>query len=220
MIIAIDGPAASGKSTVARATAERLVVGYLDTGAMYRAVALKAVETGASLEDESALAHLAESAVITFEREDGALATRVILDGEDVTQDIRSPAVNHAVSPVARVPGVRRAMVVAQRGLVGASDTVVEGRDIGSVVFPDADVKVYLIASAEERARRRLGDRALLGVDTEQRAVEESLGRRDEIDSTRADSPLTMTDDAVEIDTTGLTIEQVVDRIVGLARRS
>ena len=220
MIIAIDGPAASGKSTVARAVAERLGFEYLDTGAMYRAVALKALETDTPLDDEQGLQWLAEGAVIEFEREYGSLPTRVVLDGEEVTQAIRTPAVNHAVSPVARVPGVRRAMVASQRQMASGADTVVEGRDIGSVVFPDADVKVYLTATAEERAIRRRRDLEVAGVRKAHREVEESIGRRDHIDSSRKDSPLTLADGAVEIDTTGLTVEQVVEHIIGLVRKS
>lgn len=219
MIIAIDGPAASGKSTVARAVATRLGFHYLDTGAMYRAVAAEALRRGVSTTDASALTALASELTLTFEREDGAaLATRVLSDGRDVTSDIRTPAVDTAVSPVSSVPGVREAMVRVQRELASESDCVVEGRDIGTVVFPHAELKVYLSASPEERARRRTGDMVRLGHDLSETAVLERLERRDTADSTRQASPLAVADDAVELDTTGFSVEQVVDRIAALAK--
>ncbi len=217
MIIAIDGPAASGKSTVARAVAERLGVEYLDTGAMYRAVAYRALAEGLPLDDPAGLETLARRTDIRFAHEDGSsLPTAVIVDDVDATEAIRSPAVDDAVSQVARVPGVRAAMVAKQRELARGSDTVLEGRDIGTVVFPDADVKVFLTASAEERARRRLQDMRDRGVETSADRVEESLVRRDGLDSSRADSPLAAAADAVELDTTGLTVDEVVERVVAL----
>jgi CMP/dCMP kinase len=222
MIIAIDGPAASGKSTVARAVATRLGFAYLDTGAMYRAVAAEALRRGIPTDDAEALTALAEALTLRFEHEGGsALPTRVLSDGRDLTSEIRTPAVDVAVSPVSAVPGVRAAMVRVQREMASRGDCVVEGRDIGTVVFPGAEVKVYLSASAQERARRRTGDMERAGHDLSERTVLEHLERRDEADSTREASPLTVASDAVELDTTGLRVEEVVERIaaMGEARR-
>jgi len=217
MIIAIDGPAASGKSTVARALAKRLGFGYLDTGAMYRAVAYRALETGADPDDETAVSRIAREEEITFSYDEATgLPTRVYLGDEDVTAPIRTPAVDHAVSPVARLPKVREAMVAQQRHLGSAGDLVVEGRDIGTVVFPAAEVKVFLTASVDERARRREIDLTGSGHAIERDAVRDALHRRDTIDSTRAASPLAMADDACALDTTGLSIDEVVDEVAAL----
>ncbi len=214
MIIAIDGPAASGKSTVAKAVAKRLGVRHLDTGAMYRAVAWLALDTGTALDDHRALGELAAHHPVTFEYSSGsAAASSVWIDGRDVTTAIRTPEVDAAVSPVAAVPAVRTALVAQQRVLAAEGDTVVEGRDIGTVVFPHAEVKVFLTASAEERARRRRIDLAAQGVDVEQDEVRQRLERRDHIDSTRETSPLESASDAEQLDTTGITIEQVVEAI-------
>lgn len=215
MIIAIDGPAASGKSTVAKAVARRLSIRHLDTGAMYRAVAWLALEEGIPLDDGDSLVELAKANPIAFDYAgDAPLATSVYIAGRDVTTAVRSPEVDAAVSPVAAVPGVRAALVAQQRELADARDTVVEGRDIGTVVFPSADVKVFLTASAEERARRRRLDLAAQGHDVDQLEVQARLQRRDHIDSTREASPLEAAADAELLDTTGLSIEQVVDAIV------
>jgi len=214
MIIAIDGPAGSGKSSVAKVVAARLGFHYLDTGAMYRAVAYRALSMGVSLADEAAIGQIAVSEPITFSRAEGeSLPTRVSIGGEDVTTAIRSVEVDDAVSPVAKLPEVRLAMVARQRELAQGSDVVVEGRDIGTVVFPDAALKVYLTASAEERARRRVGDSERGGSPVKQDTVHAALLRRDEIDSNREHSPLSVADDAVVLDTTDLALEQVVDRI-------
>ncbi len=218
MIIAIDGPAASGKSTVARALAARLGAHYLDTGAMYRAVALKALRSGVALDDRASLGALARDVNITFEHEgDSPVPTSVLLDGEDVTADIRTPAVDEAVSPVASAPEVRAAMVPVQHAAAaGPHDVVVEGRDIGTVVFPEAGVKVFLTASAEERARRRHSELSGRGVEVAAEAVRTGLERRDEADSTREAAPLVPAHDAVHVDTTGLAIDEVVEVIAGL----
>jgi cytidylate kinase len=217
VIIAIDGPAASGKSTVARALAKHLGSGYLDTGAMYRAVAAEALRRGIALDDAAALTALAESVSITFEREAGSvLPTRVLIDGRDVTTEIRQPNVDTAVSPVSAVAGVRGAMVRIQRESGGEGDWVVEGRDIGTVVFPDAPVKVYLTASAEERARRREIDMRRLGVEIATDDVQKRLEARDVYDSTREASPLAAAEDAVRLDTTGLSVDEVVMLIARL----
>jgi CMP/dCMP kinase len=202
MLIAIDGPAASGKSTTARALADRLGFTYLDSGAMYRCVALLAMSFPAK-----APAVLARDARIELG------PGRVVLDGRDVTEAIRAPAVSEAASRVAADPGVREVIVAKQRALIARGDWVVEGRDIGTVVAPDADVKVFLTASPRERARRRARE---LGGDPEQVLAE--LRRRDERDSTRADSPLRPARGAFTLDTSEMSLDAVVSRVAELAR--
>jgi CMP/dCMP kinase len=219
MIVAIDGPAGSGKSTVAREVARRLVMRYLDTGAMYRAIALRALREGVSLEDEAALGQLVDRSAISFAYAEGEpLPTRILLDGEDVSEAIRTPEVDGAVSFVARQPAVREAMVVQQRALAREGDVVVEGRDIGTVVFPDAELKVYLTATPEERARRRTEQQETSGVKADRREVLDAIEQRDRIDSTREHSPLTFADDAIPLDTTLMTQAEVVDQVVELVR--
>jgi cytidylate kinase len=206
MVIAIDGPAGAGKSTVARSLAGKLGFTYLDSGAMYRCVALAGLWAGADLDDSDAIAALARSLAISL---DGA---RVELDGEDVTGRIREPEVTEASSRVSVHPGVREAMVDRQRQLIAAGSYVAEGRDIGTVVSPGSPLKVFLTASAEERARRRA---AQTGEDPG--AVLAAQRRRDERDETREHSALRAAADAVEIDTTGLAEAEVVERIAALA---
>lgn len=219
MIIAIDGPAGSGKSTVAKRVAERLGFHYLDTGAMYRAVAFRAMTRGIATSDEEGVARVAATDEITFGHEPGhALPSRVFIAGDDVTSAIRTPRVDDAVSAVASMPLVRDAMVAQQRHIAEKGDIVVEGRDIGTVVFPDAEVKVFLTAAPEERARRRVEQQAASGVLVDPAGVHQSIMRRDEIDSTRDHSPLSAADDATMLDTTGLSIDQVVQRVVHLAK--
>jgi cytidylate kinase len=223
MIVAIDGPAASGKSTVAKLLAFRLGMAYLDTGAMYRALAVEALEEGVHLSDADALTALAHRVAVSFEHESGSpLPTKVFVDGRDVTREIRTPEADSAVSPVSAVAGVREAMVEQQRRIATeCPHTVLEGRDIGTVVFPHAEVKVFLTASTEERARRRTIDMIDRGVPMAQSDVQARLESRDLYDSTREASPLTCAEDAFAIDTTGMTIDEVVDAIIGLveARR-
>lgn len=208
LIIAIDGPSGAGKGTVAREIARRLDYRHLDTGAMYRAVAWKAQHDGRDLNDETATAEVAERA--QFE-----LGDRITVDGHEVTDAIRTPEIDRAAAIVARHPAVRAALVNLQRRLGAAGGIVMEGRDIGSVVFPDADVKIFLDASPEERARRRANDpahtagRATSAADDVAKALEE----RDHIDRTRQTSPLTKAENAVYIETTGRPIDEVV-RIV------
>jgi cytidylate kinase len=200
MVIAIDGPAGAGKSTVARAVAQRLGFTYLDTGAMYRAVALASAERG---EDPAAVAEAIELEV----------GDRVLLDGRDVTTAIREPGVSAGASKVAADAGVRQALVRKQQEIVRHGDWVAEGRDIGSVVAPDAKVKVFLTATPEERARRRAAE---LGADPER--VLSALKRRDERDASADRTVHEAAPDATTVDTTGLPLDAVVERIVELAR--
>ncbi|HAL29701.1 MAG TPA: (d)CMP kinase [Coriobacteriia bacterium] len=217
MIIAIDGPAASGKSTVAKAVARRLGVRHLDTGAMYRAVTWLALERGVSTGDAEALAHMAEENPVSFEYlSDGPIADVVRIAGHDVTTAVRTPDVDANVSAVSAVPAVREALVARQRELADGREVVAEGRDIGTVVFPLAEVKVFLTASAQERARRRRIDLAGQGVEVDEAEVQARLERRDQYDSSREVSPLAAAGDATLLDTTGLTVEQVVDAIEAL----
>jgi cytidylate kinase len=206
MVIAIDGPAGAGKSTVARALAERLGFTYLDSGAMYRCVALAALRRGADPDDGGAMAALAGTIAISL------TGDRVELDGEDVGAAIREPAVSAASSRVSVHPGVREAMVARQRELIAAGRYVAEGRDIGTVVSPDSPLKVFLTASPQERARRRAAE---TGEDPE--AVLAAQRERDRRDETREHSALRAAADAVEIDTTGASKVEVVARIASLA---
>jgi cytidylate kinase len=215
-VVAIDGPAASGKSTTARLAADRLDFVYLDTGAMYRAVTWKALERGVELGDEAALGELAGATRVEFRNAGDAVC--VVVDGEDVTERIREPRVSRAVSVVSRVPSVRRAMVRIQRELAARGRCVVEGRDIGTVVFPDAPVKIFLAATLRERARRRRAELAARGVTQSLAELEAEIRERDAMDSDRADSPLRQAPDAILLDTTGMTIEAQVAEVVRLVR--
>jgi cytidylate kinase len=201
MVVAIDGPAGAGKSSVARALARTLGFKYLDTGAMYRAVALAALRRGVAPAEVAALVHV-------------DLSDGVMLDGEDVSELIRTPEVSDGASRAASDPVVRAALAAEQRRLLSTGDWVAEGRDIGTVVAPDAAVKVFLTASAEERARRRAAERG-----SDASAVLAEQLARDERDSTRAASPLEAAPDAVVLDTTELSLDEVVARIVALADR-
>mgnify|MGYP001040357519 FL=1 len=214
--ITIDGPVASGKSTIGYLLAQKLGYLYLDTGAMYRAVTWAALTRGVSVEDEAAVTALAEELHIDITQptvDDGRQYT-VLADGEDVTWDIRRPEVDANVSVVSAYPGVRRAMVVQQRRIAAAGRVVMVGRDIGSVVLPDADLKLYLDATSQERARRRWLERQARGESVTYEEVLAMMLRRDEIDSHRAVSPLRVPDGAVVIDTTGLTIDEVLALIL------
>ncbi len=221
MIVAIDGPAGSGKSTVAKSLARRLGFRYLDTGAMYRSIALCALDAGADLEDAVTLGRLARAAAIEFVHEPGEPApVAVLLDGRDVTSRIRTPETDRAVSPVSAAVPVREAMVVLQRRIGSEADTVVEGRDIGTVVFPDADVKVYLTARPEVRASRRAADHLSAGHAMPPAEVLADINRRDACDSGRSASPLAMAEGAVALDTSELSVAEVVDRIAALVEAS
>jgi cytidylate kinase len=215
-VVAIDGPAASGKSTTARLAAERLGFLYLDTGAMYRAVTWKALEQGVDPGDAAALAELVER--VRLRMIPGERGGRILADGEDVTEKIREPRISRAVSQVSSVPAVRRAMVQIQREIGRSGAVVVEGRDIGTVVFPDAPVKVYLAASLEERAERRRRELRRAGVEQSREDLVREIRARDELDSAREDSPLRRAPDAVLVDTTRLTIEQQVEEVVRAVR--
>jgi CMP/dCMP kinase len=211
VVVAIDGPAGSGKSTVARQVAERAGLRYLDTGATYRALTLALLRRGVPVDDPQAVADAAKAVDLTLELPPGrAGVARVLLDGAEPGSALRSPEVNATVSTVAAVPAVRELLVGLQRSLVGVGGIVVEGRDIGTVVWPDADVKVFLTASQHERAQRRGGD-AEGGGETA-----ETLARRDALDSGRATSPTRAAADALVIDSTTRSIDHVVDQLLQL----
>jgi CMP/dCMP kinase len=207
MVIAIDGPAGAGKSTVARGVADALGFTYLDSGAMYRCVALAALRRGADLDDGAALGEIARGLVIGLE------PGRVVLDGEDVTAAIRAPEVGAAASRTSVHPGVREAMVDRQRALIARGRFVAEGRDIGTVVSPEAPLKVFLTATDDERARRRAAETGEAHPE-----VVEAQRERDARDREREHGALRPADDAVELDTTGLSVPEVVTRVIALAR--
>ncbi len=224
MIVAIDGPSGSGKSSVARAIAQRCGLTFLDTGAMYRSVAAECLREGIDPDDAEAVSGVARDIDIRFgnSRE----GQTVFANGRDVTREIRTPEVELAVSPVSATPAVREVMVALQRKVGEGTDVVAEGRDIGTVVYPKADVKVFLTASPEARARRRavqreggnLAEDAAAVADPEaEKRILADLKRRDDYDSTREASPLRPADDAVVIDSSDLTFEQVIQRICGLS---
>jgi cytidylate kinase len=214
LIIAIDGPSGAGKGTVARTVAHRLHYRHVDTGAMYRAVAWLASRDGADLADAPAVARLAAAAVIE-------VGGRVLVNGHDVTQAIRTPEMDRAAATVARHPEVRAVLVERQRGYGREGGVVMEGRDIGSVVFPQADVKLFLDASPDERARRRAHDdsRPAHAEPPGLADVARELAARDTSDTTRAVSPLTRADDAVYLDTTGIAVEDVVEQVMRIVDR-
>lgn len=215
-IIAIDGPAGSGKSTTARLLAARIGYTFLDTGAMYRVVAWVALKKGLSVDDGKSLELISRQVEISFEM-DGDL-NRVFLFGKEMTDEIRTPEVTQAVSPVSVHAGVRRAMVKRQRDLAKDGSVVAEGRDTTSVVFPNADLKIYLDASIEERAQRRQLELAKKGVSTTFKQQRKNIIERDKRDSERKNSPLKKTADSVVIDTTSLTIDEQVERIIRLIK--
>ncbi len=210
-VVALDGPSGTGKSTVARQLAQRLGARYLDTGAMYRAATVAALDAAVSLLDTDSIGAVVERAQISITTDPDAV--QVVLDEVGVDRRIRSAEVTAAVSAVSAVPAVRTRLVTAQRELIGDGGIVVEGRDIGTVVWPGARPKVYLTADADERARRRAAQVGAGDVN----AVQSDLARRDGLDSSRATSPLAVADDALHLDTTELSIEQVVDALYRLA---
>lgn len=227
MIVAIDGPAGSGKSTVARAMAAREGLTYLDTGAMYRSVTCTALERNMDLNNSEAIARLAQELNIVLKNTDEGPI--VLIDGQDRTSAIRTPEVDANVSKVAANPAVREAMVALQRTLAQEGDVVAEGRDIGTVVFPEAEVKVFLVADPSARALRRAVQRSgkdlakdstLVANTEEQKAIEAELIARDKADSTRAVAPLVAADDAVKIDSTNLSVDQVCDQVSELIHKA
>ena len=214
MIIAIDGPAGAGKSTVARTIAQKMGFLYIDTGAMYRALTLKALESKIGENDTAALIEMARSASIDLMNEqDGSL--KILLDGRDVTSPIRQPRITKLVSDIAKIKGVREIMLGWQRKLGQQRDSVLDGRDIGTVVFPDADKKFYIDAEFSVRVRRRYKELKELNQGVTLEDIEKDLRHRDNIDSTREFAPLKKADDAIYIDTTELTIEEAVDKVLG-----
>ncbi len=212
MIVTIDGPAGSGKSTVSRLLAKKLGFNFLDTGAMYRAVTLLFIQNGIHHRNTEKINALLDNIQISFDDE------KVFLNGRDVGDEIRMPEIDRQVSEVSALKQVREKIVPLQREITKKSDFVAEGRDMGSVVFPDADVKIYLDASVEERARRRLAQYP--GRDLSLEEIMRDIERRDRIDSSRAISPLKIPDGAVVIDTTGLSIDGVLDRIYEVLQSS
>ena len=220
MIIAIDGPSGAGKSTVAKAVAKELGFSCLDTGAMYRAVAWHALHDGVSLEDAEAVGALAHTCTISFRHEQGdPVPRRVFVDDVEVTGAIRTAEIDRSVSAVSAVPAVRQALVDQQRRIGSEGNYVVEGRDIGTEVFPNAEVKVFLTASAEERAHRRVrqnADRGIGSIDYQE--VLADIIRRDELDSSRDTAPLRPAKDAVLLDSSSMHVEEVIGSICGLAR--
>ncbi len=215
IVIAIDGPAASGKSTTAKLTAQRLNYIHIDTGAMYRALTLKIIQDNIDPEDEAAVYNAIRNCKIEFERKNEV--TKVILDGTDVTETIRNKEVTSAVSAISSYKRVRDLMVAQQRRMCTNGGVVLEGRDIGTVVAPNADLKIFMIASIEERAKRRQKELAQKGIITEIDDLMKDINERDAKDSNRAESPLKKADDGIILDTSNLTINQQVDFIVNKA---
>lgn len=214
VVVAIDGPAGAGKSTVARTVAEKLSYVYINTGAMYRAVALWALRLNIDLHDHLKLEQLADEAHIEFEPG----STKVMLNGEDITAALGDPVTSEAASIVSAIPGVRRALVAEQRRIAEGASVVMEGRDIGTVVFPDAAVKIFLDADVQVRAERRTKELEARGHAADIEAIAAQIAERDKRDSTRAEAPMTQAPDAIYVDSSGLGAEEVADAILRVVR--
>jgi cytidylate kinase len=218
MNIAIDGPAGAGKSTVAQQVAKRLEYLYIDTGSMYRALAWAVLNNRVPIDDEPAVSGLLRESEIRLKREHDS--QRVFWNGQDITDQIRTPEVSQYASIVASYPSVREQMLVLQRQMAAGGNVVMDGRDIGTHVLPDADVKIFLTASTRERAERRLKELLAKGHQTDLATLEAEIAERDKRDMEREAAPLRQADDAVLVDTTGMTIDQVVERILKICERS
>ena len=216
MIIAIDGPAGAGKSTIAKIIAKQLGLVYIDTGAMYRAVGLKAKRNNIACSEQEKIEEMLKNTEVELKNENGA--TAVYLDGENVSTEIRLPEISRMASDISAVPVVRYAMVEMQRSMANKTDTILDGRDIGTFVLPNADVKIFLTASVEERAERRYKELIARGENVKREDVRSDIEKRDYNDSHRALAPLKKADDATEVDTTGMTIDQVCEKIISLVR--
>lgn len=216
MVIAIDGPAAAGKSTTAKLTADKLGYLFVDTGAMYRAMTLKVLKQSIDVNNSEKIGQLAEETTISLKNENGNL--RVFLDGQDVTEEIRSREVSNRVSAVSSIKKVREVMVREQRKMNDKNGIVLEGRDIGTVVFPNADLKIFMVANIEERTRRRQRDLREQGICVSSEELKKEIVERDYKDSIRCCSPLKKADDAIVLDTSHLSIEQQVEFIVNKAK--
>ncbi|NOQ96757.1 MAG: (d)CMP kinase [Calditrichae bacterium] len=214
--IAIDGPAASGKSTTAREVARRLGYTYIDSGAMYRAVTLKALRENISVDNGEKIAGMSKQLELQFGRNDSK--TVIYMDGEDISEKIRTPQIDQNISPVAANPAVRLIMVQKQRAIGKEGGIVMDGRDIGTVVFPNADLKIFMQATVQERALRRKKEQEQKGIKINLDKVVSDIEYRDQQDSTRNHGPLLKAEDAVEIDTTRLTVEQQIGKILELAK--
>ena len=216
IVIAIDGPAASGKSTTARLVARRLGYLHIDTGAMYRAVTLRVLEEKVPLEDADRIGALAEKTELRLEKGDNGV--RVFVDGREVTQQVRSAQVTRSVSTVSSYQRVRNVLVREQRRMADGGGVVLEGRDIGTVVLPNADLKIYMIANVPQRVERRRKDLEIAGVDIDSVTLEQEIRERDRLDSTRQASPLRKASDAIEVDTSGMSVEEQVNFVVARAK--
>ncbi|MBO6303453.1 MAG: (d)CMP kinase [Selenomonadaceae bacterium] len=217
IIVAIDGPAGAGKSTVSQIAADKLGFTYIDTGAMYRAVAYKALQQKAEVTDELIISVLPDIEItLKFEN----AKTKVFADGKEITAEIRTPEINKIVSKVAALVPVREKLTELQRKMGQNENVLMDGRDIGTFVFPNADVKIFLTASVEERARRRYEELKAKGFDVNLKEIEKDIAKRDKLDSEREMAPLKKADDAILLDTTGLSIDEVVEKIITLCENA